>query len=73
MSTLSVPLPANLEAFIASMVQSGRATNKADAVRKALIKMSEDEAIAAVLRSEQDEREGKVFYGDLRKLVKELS
>lgn len=73
MSTLSVPLTSELEGFINAMVQSGKAANKADVVRKALMKMSEDEAVAAVLRSEQDEKEGKVFYGDLRKLVKELS
>jgi putative addiction module CopG family antidote len=73
MSTLSVPLTSELEKFITDMVRNGRAVNKADVVRKALIKMSEDEAVAAVLRSEQDERDGKVFYGDLPTLVKQLS
>lgn len=72
MSTLSVPLTSELENFINSMVQSGRAANKADVVRKALVKMSEDEAVAAVLQSEKDAEDGKVFYGDLRKLMKEL-
>ncbi len=72
MSTLSVPLTPNLEAFILSMVQSGRAANKADVVRKALVKMAEDEAVNAVLQSEQDARDGKIFYGDLRELVKQV-
>ncbi len=72
MSTLSVPLTSELENFITAMVQSGKAANKADVVRKALTKMSEDEAIAAVLQSEREAKEGKVLYGDLRKLMKEL-
>lgn len=72
MSTLSVPLTPSLEAFILSMVQNGRAANKADVVRKALVKMAEDEAVNAVLQSEQDARDGKIFYGDLRELVKQV-
>lgn len=73
MSTLSVPLTSELENFINAMVQSGKAANKADVVRKALVRMSRDEAIAAVMQSQQDEKDGKVFYGDLRKLMKELA
>ncbi len=70
MSTLSVPLPAFLEEFIKSMVDSGYAANKADVVRKALIKLREDEAVNSVLRAEQEGREGKNLSGDLDELAK---
>jgi Arc/MetJ-type ribon-helix-helix transcriptional regulator len=52
------------------MVKSGYASNKADVVRKALIKLREDEAVNSVLRAEQDIKEGKVFEGDLDELAK---
>lgn len=70
MSTLSVPLPAFLEEFIENMVKSGFAANKADLVRKALIKLREDEAVNSVLRAEQEGREGKNLSGDLDELAK---
>lgn len=72
MSTLSVPLPANLEAFIISQVESGRAANKADVVRRALTRLSEDEAVQAVLEASQEVKYGKVLRGDLRELAKRI-
>lgn len=73
MSTISVPIPSFLEEFIKSMVSSGQAANKADVVRKALIKYREDEAVNSVLRAEQEVREGKILWGDLDKLAKKYS
>jgi putative addiction module CopG family antidote len=73
MSTLSVPLPAFLEEFIKSMVDSGYASNKADVVRKALIKLREDEAVNAVLQSEREIREGKILDGDLDELAAKMA
>jgi Arc/MetJ-type ribon-helix-helix transcriptional regulator len=73
MSTISVPIPAVLEQFIEDMIADGRASNKADLVRKALMKYREDEAINAVLEAEQDIREGRVFSGDLNELSKKFS
>jgi len=70
MSTISVPLPAFLEEFIDDMIRSGHAANKADLVRKALIKYKEDEAVNSVLRAEQEIREGKLLEGDLNELAK---
>ncbi len=72
MSTLSVPLTSQLEAFINRMIDTGYAENKAQVVHKALAKMAEDEAVATVLRAEQEIREGKVFYGDLDELAKKI-
>ena len=62
MSTLSVPLTPSLEAFILSMVENGRAANKADVVRKAITKMAEDEAVRVVLEAEQEIRDGKSLH-----------
>ena len=72
MSTLSVPLDAQLETFIDSMVKSGRYSNKAVVVRQALKKMSEDEAVEAVLRSMQEAKEGKILRGDLTELMTQV-
>ncbi|MBU1126540.1 hypothetical protein KJ758_02915 [Patescibacteria group bacterium] len=69
MSTLSVPLSNNLEAFIDEMVKGGIAPNKAEVVRQALNRYAEDQAVEAVLRSEQEAREGKILRGDLNKLL----
>ncbi len=52
------------------MVKRGYAPTKAEVVRRALIKLAEDEAVADVLRAEQELAEGKVLRGDLRKLIK---
>ncbi len=72
MTTLSIPIPAELEAFITKMVKSGKAANKADVVRKALRQMSEDEAVEAVLRAEQELSLGKGLKGNLRDLMKKI-
>ena len=72
MSTLSVPLTPQLEEMINRMVKSGYADNKASVVRKALRNLSEQKAIATVLEGEKDIREGRVFYGDLKKIAKKF-
>jgi len=72
MSTLSVPLTPELENFINAQVKSGRAANKADVVRRALTKMSEDEAVQAVLDAVREVNEGKILRGDIRKLMKKF-
>ena len=70
MTTISVPLNIKQTEFIEFLVEGGRAANKADAVRKAIDLLAEEEAIASVLRGEQDMLEGKVFRGDPRKILK---
>ena len=72
MSTLSVPLTNNLETFIESMVRRGIAANKAEVVRQALTNYAEEQAVATVLRSEQEIKEGKILRGDLKKIIKQL-
>ena len=69
MSTLSVPLTPQLEDFINLQVKSGHASNKADVVRRALTKFSEDAAVQAVLDASREVSEGKILRGDIRKLM----
>jgi putative addiction module CopG family antidote len=68
MSTLSVPLPPNLDEFVRNQVKNGLAPNKAEVVRKALKLLREEEAINEVLRAEKEP----LLRGDLRKLAKKL-
>lgn len=55
-----------------NIIGMGNYTNKAEVVRKAIAKSQEDEAIEAVLRSERNVAEGKVFFGDLDEIAKKL-
>lgn len=72
MTTLSVPIPAHMEAFIERHIQEGHAANKADVVRKALTMLAEQRAINDVLEAEKELSEGKVLRGDLRELAKKF-
>ncbi len=72
MSTLSVPLTPKLEEFINDQVKSGRAANKADVVRRALIAFTEEEAVQEVLLAQKEIREGKGLTGNLRELMKRM-
>lgn len=72
MSILSVPLSPNLDEFISEQVKKGLASNKAEVVRKALRLLQEEEAVYAVLKSEQEVREGKVLRGNLKVLAKKI-
>lgn len=72
MTTISVPISSEQEKFINGLVKSGKAANKAHAVRYAIQRLEEEEAIAAVLEGERDAREGRVYRGDLRRLIKKF-
>ncbi len=54
MSTISVPLNSKLELSLDFLVRSGVANNRAAVMRKALTRLSEEEAIQAVLRAERE-------------------
>jgi len=73
MSTLSVPLPIHIEEAMSQMVKRGLGSTKASIAREAITKFIEDEAVFAVLRAEQEIREGKIVRGDLRKILKKSS
>jgi Arc/MetJ-type ribon-helix-helix transcriptional regulator len=68
MSTISVPLNAKLEADLDFLVMSGTASNRAAVMRKALIRLSEVEAVEAVLRASKEP----TLRGDLRSLMKKI-
>ena len=68
MSTLSVPLTPKLEEFINDQVKSGRAANKADVVRRALVTLSEEEAVQEVLKAAREP----IIRGDIRELMKKF-
>lgn len=72
MTTISVPITPRQERFIKELVKSGRAANKAHAVRLGIDALAEDEVFSSLQRSLRDAKEGKVFYGDLDMLAKKL-
>lgn len=68
MSTISVPLTSGLEEKLNNLICSGYASNRAEVMRKALIRASEEEAIEAVLQAEREIP----LRGDLRDLMKKF-
>lgn len=68
MTTISVPLPADLLHHLENLVAQGKAPNKAAAMRAALEKYLEDEAVQAVLDAEKEP----TLYGELDDLVKRV-
>ena len=72
MTTISVPITGEQERFINDLVKSGKAANKAHAVRYAIQRLSEEEAVSTVLESERELAAGKGMRGDLSKLLKKI-
>ena len=72
MTTLSVPITSEQERFINNLIKSGKASNKAHAVRYALQRLAEEEAVNAVLMAERELSEGRGLRGDLKKLLKKI-
>lgn len=72
MTTISVPIYPAQEKFIKEMVKSGMAANKAHAMRLGIDALARDTTFASLQRSLQEAKEGKVVYGDPRKLIKKF-
>lgn len=72
MSTISVPLDSKLELSLDYLVKSGVAGNRAAVMRKALTRLSEEEAVSVLLKSEQEIKDGLILRGDLRKLAQRI-
>lgn len=72
MTTISVPITKEQGAFISSLVKSGKAANKAHAVRLAIDALAEDELETSFSRALLESRGGKVLYGDPRELLKQF-
>ena len=72
MTTISVPITKEQQTFINELVKSGKAANKAHAVRLALDALQEDEMEASFARGLMEARGGKIVYGDPRELLKKF-
>ncbi len=72
MATITVPLTRELEDFIESELRSGTSDSKAHLVRYALGRLQEERALARLQEAEQDIRAGRVYKGDLKKLLKKF-
>ncbi|MBI3619236.1 ribbon-helix-helix protein, CopG family [Candidatus Peregrinibacteria bacterium] len=68
MTTISVPLPAELLQQLESLIRQGKVPNKAAAMRMALEKYLEDQAVEAVLQAEREP----TLYGNIDDLMKKV-
>lgn len=68
MTTISVPLNPKAEKDLNELVEITGA-NRVAVIRKAIELYREDEAVNAVLRAEQEIKEGKILRGDLKSLL----
>ncbi len=73
MSTISVPLSPEQEQSLKVLVASGYGSNKADVIRRALKKASEDEAVRVVIEAQMEIVDGKGLTGDLRELMRAIN
>ena len=72
MTTITTPIDKDLEEFINMEIREGNSETKAHVVRQALRLLREDRAYKRIREAEEDMKEGRVYKGDLRKLVKKL-
>ena len=70
MTTITIPVTAELNDFIDNQVKLGEASSKADFVRRAIQKMKEDIFVQQILQAKKEAKEGKLLKGDLDKLAK---
>lgn len=68
MTTLSVPLTAELEQYVDTLVDAGYGANKADAVRRAIKAAAEEHAVESILKAVNEP----TLSGDLRALAKKI-
>ena len=69
MTTVSVPLPSDLLEALEMLIKQGVVPNKAEALRQALKKYLEDQAVEAVLRASKEPR----LEGDIDELAEKIS
>lgn len=72
MGVITVPVTDAQQDTIESMVKTGRAANKAHAVRMAIDLLAREEALARIRRGQQEAKEGKLLRGDLDTLAKQI-
>ena len=72
MSTITVPITKDLEAFIESELREGTSESKAHLVRYALKRLREERALARLREAEADIKAGRVYKGDVLKLIERI-
>ncbi|HFC11082.1 MAG TPA: hypothetical protein ENJ75_02760 [Candidatus Kaiserbacteria bacterium] len=70
MSTITVPITKDLEAFIEQELAEGTSESKAHLVRYALRRLREERALARIREAEEDIKTGRVYEGDVLELIK---
>lgn len=69
MGVITIPVTDVQNKFIIGLVKSGKAANKAHAVRMAIDTLARQEALEAIREGMEEVRAGKTLKGDLRKLA----
>ena len=72
MTIITIPIDSKIEEFINSQIAEENFSSKSDVVRAALRKYMRDIAVADLLQSRKEIKEGKIFYGDLDELAKKI-
>jgi Arc/MetJ-type ribon-helix-helix transcriptional regulator len=69
MTTISIPITTELNEFINEQIRLGKASSKAEFIRRAIIKFKEEEFIKDIREAQQEIKDGKGMTGDLDKLA----
>lgn len=69
MTTITVPITKGIASFIESELEAGTSESKAHLVRYALGRLQEERALARLQEAEMDIQDGRVYRGDLEKLL----
>ena len=72
MTTITVPITKELQSFIDGEIRAGTSDSKAHLVRYALGRLQEERAIMRLQEAEADIKEGRVYQGDLKKILKKF-
>lgn len=72
MAIVTIPLEADLYAFIEEEIREGNAETKTQVIRQALRKLREERAFTRLREAESDIREGRLIQGDLRTVLNKL-
>ena len=70
MITITIPIDNKLNEYVDKQVELGRASSKAELVRRAILKFKEDDFVNTILQAKQEIKDGKILTGDLDELAK---
>ena len=72
MTTITVPINKEIESFINSELAAGKSESKAHLVRQAIMRLREERALENLREAEEDITTGRVYKGDLKKLLSKM-